>query len=103
MDLLDHVRTKSFVRDILVNNAGMTQIGNPTETTSAPLAELSETAWDYNIAINLKTAFNITQAVLPFMLAANYGRIVNVLLSPALSSATLARLPIVRQKSAWSG
>ena len=86
-DLRDHDRTQELVRqvldryerlDILVNNAGMTQIGSPTETTSLPLAELSEREWDYGIAINLKTAFNITKAVLPFMLAANYGRIINV-------------------------
>jgi 3-oxoacyl-[acyl-carrier protein] reductase len=86
-DLLDHARTHELVRevldrygrlDILVNNAGMTQIGSPTETTSLPLAELSEKEWDYSIAINLKTAFNITKAALPFMLTANYGRIVNV-------------------------
>lgn len=87
VNLLDHTLTQSFVRevmahygrlDILINNAGMTQIGNPAETTSSPLAELAEKDWDYSIAINLKTAFNITQAVLPFMMAANYGRIVNV-------------------------
>ncbi len=86
-DLLDHARTHVLVRevlarygrlDILVNNAGMTQVGSPTETTSLPLAELSEKEWDYGIAINLKTAFNVTKAVLPFMLTANYGRIVNV-------------------------
>ena len=86
-DLRDHERTQVLVRevlirygrlDILVNNAGMTQIGSPTETTSLPLAELPEKDWDYSIAINLKTAFNITKAVLPFMLKANYGRIVNV-------------------------
>jgi 3-oxoacyl-[acyl-carrier protein] reductase len=86
-DLRDHGRTHALVEevlarygrlDILVNNAGMTQIGNPTETTSRPLAELSEEDWDYGIAINLKTAFNVTRAVLPFMLAAKYGRIVNV-------------------------
>ena len=86
-DLRDHGRTQELVRqvldrygrlDILVNNAGMTQIGSPTETTSLPLAELSEQEWDYGIAINLKTAFNITKAVLPLMLKANYGRIVNV-------------------------
>lgn len=86
-DLRDHARTQELVRevlvrfgrlDILVNNAGMTQIGSPTETTSLPLVDLSEREWDYSIAINLKTAFNITKAVLPFMLAANYGRIVNV-------------------------
>ncbi len=86
-DLLDHARTHALVDgvlarygrlDILVNNAGMTQVGSPTETTSPPMAELSEKEWDYGIAINLKTAFNVTKAVLPFMLKANYGRIVNV-------------------------
>ena len=86
-DLRDHARTHVLVQevlarygrvDILVNNAGMTQVGSPTETTSLPLAELSEEEWDCGIAINLKTAFNMTKAVLPIMLAANYGRIVNV-------------------------
>jgi 3-oxoacyl-[acyl-carrier protein] reductase len=87
VDLRDFGRTQVLIQevmarygrlDILVNNAGMTQIGNPTETTSLPLAELPEKEWDYSISINLKTAFNITKAVLPFMLKANYGRIVNV-------------------------
>src|SRR5438270_4797262 len=86
-DLRDHARTVALVQevisryariDILVNNAGMTQVGNPSETTSLPLAHLPEVDWDYSIAINLKTAFNVTKAVLPFMLKANYGRIVNV-------------------------
>jgi len=86
-DLRDHGRTHALVQevldrygrlDVLVNNAGMTQVGSPTETTSQPLADLSEEEWDYGIAINLKTAFSITKAVLPFMLAANYGRIVSV-------------------------
>src|SRR4029077_2828477 len=86
-DLRDHARTQVLIHevlahhgrlDILVNNAGMTQVGSPTATTSLPLAELPENEWDYGIAINLKTAFNVTKAVLPFMLTANYGRIVNV-------------------------
>jgi 3-oxoacyl-[acyl-carrier protein] reductase len=86
-DLRDYAGSQALVEevlarfsriDILVNNAGMTQIGSPTETTSLPLAELPEKDWDYSIAINLKTAFNITKAVLPFMLKASYGRIVNV-------------------------
>ena len=87
VDLRDFGRTQVLIQevmarygrlDILVNNAGMTQISNPTETTSLPLAELPEKEWDYSISINLKTAFNITKAVLSFMLKANYGRIVNV-------------------------
>jgi 3-oxoacyl-[acyl-carrier protein] reductase len=56
----------------------MTQIGRPAETSSSTFAELSEREWDYGIAINLKTAFNITKAFLPSMLKAKYGRIVNV-------------------------
>jgi 3-oxoacyl-[acyl-carrier protein] reductase len=86
-DLRDSAHTQELVSkvlarfgklDILVNNAGMTQIGSPTETTSLPFVNVSEKEWDYGIALNLKTAFNITKAVLPFMLEANYGRIVNV-------------------------
>jgi 3-oxoacyl-[acyl-carrier protein] reductase len=86
-DLRDHASTQSLIRevlarfgriDILVNNAGMTQISNPDETLSVSLAELSEADWDYSIALNLKTTFNVTKAVLPSMLRANYGRIVNV-------------------------
>jgi 3-oxoacyl-[acyl-carrier protein] reductase len=86
-DLCDHDRTRELVQqvlarfgqiDILVNNAGMTQVGNPGATSALPLAELPEKDWDYSIAINLKTAFNVTKAVLPGMLSAGYGRIVNV-------------------------
>jgi 3-oxoacyl-[acyl-carrier protein] reductase len=86
-DLRDHASTARLVRevlarygriDILVNNAGMTQISNPDQTLSVSLAELSEEDWDYSMALNLKTTFNVTKAVLPSMLSANYGRIVNV-------------------------
>ena len=86
-DLRDHASTHKLIRevltrygriDILVNNAGMTQVSNPDQTLSRTLAELSEEDWDYSIALNLKTTFNVTKAVLPSMLTANYGRIVNV-------------------------
>jgi len=86
-DLRDHASTHLLVRevlvrhgriDVLVNNAGMTQVSNPDQTLSLSLAELTEADWDYSIALNLKTTFNVTKAVLPSMLTANYGRIVNV-------------------------
>jgi 3-oxoacyl-[acyl-carrier protein] reductase len=86
-DLCQYGRTQALVHDvvahfgridILVNNAGMIQIGRPEATASLPLAELPEQDWDYGIAINLKTTFNVTRAVLPSMLEANYGRIVNI-------------------------
>lgn len=87
LDLCDHEETQALVKqvfagfggiDILVNNAGMTQVGNPGASATLPLAELPEKDWDYSLAINLKTAFNATKAVLPAMLKAGYGRIVNV-------------------------
>jgi 3-oxoacyl-[acyl-carrier protein] reductase len=86
-DLRDRASTEMLIRevlarygriDILVNNAGMTQVSNPDETLSLSFADLSEADWDYSIALNLKTTFNMTKAVLPSMLSAEYGRIVNV-------------------------
>src|SRR3984893_9543742 len=80
-DLRDPESTQMLVReilvrygriDILVNNAGMTQVSNPDETLSTYFAELSEADWDYSIGLNLKTTFNMTKAVLPFMLSAKY-------------------------------
>jgi 3-oxoacyl-[acyl-carrier protein] reductase len=56
----------------------MTQIGNPVATSTMLMAELPEKDWDDSIAINLKTAFNVTKAVLPAMLGAGYGRIINI-------------------------
>src|ERR1700730_30006 len=86
-DLRDHASTYMLVRkiltrygniDILVNNAGMTQVSIADQTLLLTLGELTEADWDYSIALNLKTTFNVTKAVLPSMLTANYGRIVNV-------------------------
>ena len=85
-DLCDHDRTRVLIEqvfarfgriDVLVNNAGMTQIGKP-ESTAVPLVDLPERDWDYGMAINLKTTFNVIKAVLPRMLQDGYGRIVNV-------------------------
>src|ERR1700730_17583583 len=75
----------------------MTQIGSPTETFSCPLAEHSGKEWDYRIALNLKPAFNITKAVLPFILEANHGPVVNVssVINPVAS--ILAKRHTVRQ------
>lgn len=86
-DLSDHEQARALVEqvvarfgriDILVNNAGMIQVGNPGTMVNVSLPELSEKDWDYGIAINLKTAYNVTKAVLPVMLKAEYGRVVNV-------------------------
>jgi 3-oxoacyl-[acyl-carrier protein] reductase len=56
--------------DILVNNAGIAR--------AQKLAEITERDWDELIAVNLKSCFLVTQAVLPGMRARRWGRIVNI-------------------------
>ncbi|MBV9180498.1 MAG: 3-oxoacyl-ACP reductase FabG [Acidobacteria bacterium] len=56
--------------NILVNNAG---IARPQK-----VREISEADWDQIIAVNLKSTFLVTQAVLPSMEAAQWGRIINI-------------------------
>jgi 2-hydroxycyclohexanecarboxyl-CoA dehydrogenase len=60
---------------VLVNNAGINE--------SAPFTELAEDAWDRVIRINLKGPFLVTQALVPDMLEAGWGRIVNISSSSA--------------------
>jgi len=56
--------------DILVNNAGITK--------DALLMRMTEEQWDAVIAVNLKSVFNLTKAVLQTMLKQKSGSIINV-------------------------
>jgi 3-oxoacyl-[acyl-carrier protein] reductase len=61
---------------ILVNAAGMVQTGVPAET--APFVTLASDVLDQQLEITFKTAFHMTQAVLPEMVERRHGRIVMV-------------------------
>jgi 3-oxoacyl-[acyl-carrier protein] reductase len=56
--------------DILVNNAGI--------AITRGVDDLTEADFDQTIAVNLKSVFLCTQAVLPAMRAKQWGRIVNI-------------------------
>jgi 3-oxoacyl-[acyl-carrier protein] reductase len=56
--------------DILINNAGI--------AITRGVDDLSETDFDQTIAVNLKSVFLCTQAVLPMMRSKGWGRIVNI-------------------------
>lgn len=62
--------------DILVNAAGMVQTGVPS--VSASFVELDSQLLDRELDITMKTAFHMTQAVLPNMIERRHGRIVMV-------------------------
>jgi NAD(P)-dependent dehydrogenase (short-subunit alcohol dehydrogenase family) len=65
-------RVKQTLGDplILVNNAGI--------AGSAKLADTTDEMWDRMLRVNASGAFYCTRAVLPMMLAAKWGRIVNM-------------------------
>ena len=52
--------------------------GHAGITRPQPLTEISEQDWDEVLAVNLKSVFLVTQAVLPGMRAARWGRIINL-------------------------
>ena len=56
--------------DILINNAGIAAIRT--------IDEITEEEFDRSIAVNLKSVFLCTQAVLPRMRARRWGRIINL-------------------------
>src|ERR1035441_6120964 len=68
--LVDAVQTELGHIEILVNNAGVARVQS--------IEEITEQDWDELIAVNLKSCFLMTQAVLPGMRARRWGRIINL-------------------------
>lgn len=92
-DLTDEAATRTAVdrvRDalgpvgVLVNNAGMTSVARPVlgqgagGDESGTVLAMSLDAWRQSLARNLDTAFLVTRAVLPDLVAARWGRVVMV-------------------------
>jgi len=56
--------------DILVNNAGAAE--------SAPFDRTSDALWDRMIAVNVTSAFTLCRALIPEMVKAGFGRVINI-------------------------
>jgi NAD(P)-dependent dehydrogenase (short-subunit alcohol dehydrogenase family) len=106
-DLLDEQSLKRALADIvgryevtrLVNNAGLNHIQK--------LGEIDLAAFDEVIAVNLRAAIQCAQAVLPAMLRARFGRIVNItsraLLGRATTSSyTAAKAGLAAMTRSWA-
>jgi NAD(P)-dependent dehydrogenase (short-subunit alcohol dehydrogenase family) len=70
MKAFDSARTKFGEIEILVNNAG--------QASSASFLKTDDKLWRLMMAVNLDGTFHCTQVALPAMLAAGWGRIVNL-------------------------
>jgi 3-oxoacyl-[acyl-carrier protein] reductase len=68
--MIEHISSALGPIDILINNAGMAIVRG--------VDDLTESDFDLTIAVNLKSAFLCTQAVIPAMRAKKWGRIVNI-------------------------
>jgi 3-oxoacyl-[acyl-carrier protein] reductase len=68
--MFHEVENRLGLIDVLVNNAGT--------GTIVDIDDLTEAEFDRTLAVNLKSAFLCTQAVLPGMRARRWGRIVNL-------------------------
>jgi 3-oxoacyl-[acyl-carrier protein] reductase len=68
--MVQHVQSELGEIEILVNNAAIAK--------KRTIEEVTEADWDETIAVNLKSAFLLTQAVLPGMRERGWGRIINI-------------------------
>ena len=68
--LVERTRAMLGGCDILVNNAGI--------QFTAPIGAFPAERWDAILAINLSATFHAMQAALPGMVAAGWGRIINI-------------------------
>jgi len=68
--MVEQVKSALGPVDILINNAGI--------AITRGVDDLSEVDFDQTIAVNLKSVFLCTQAVLPMMRQRKWGRIVNI-------------------------
>lgn len=62
--------------DILVNNAGLAQTGHAARSDF--LQDTTDEEWAFGLDINLTSAFRLTRAVLPGMMARGFGRIIQM-------------------------
>ena len=78
-DLGDRASTDAFLQrlaedvgriDILVNNAGIAE--------SAPLSKVGDEVWDRMLEVNTTAPFRLCRALVPGMIEAGWGRVVNI-------------------------
>ena len=72
-NLVENVERELGPVEILVNNAGLGSSSNPR-----PVVDFDDDFWDQSLAVNLTAPYLLGKAVLPGMLARQWGRIITV-------------------------
>jgi 3-oxoacyl-[acyl-carrier protein] reductase len=79
--------------DILINNAG-------SIVKLAPIEDCTDEVWDTVLAVNLKSVFLCTQAVIPYLKEQRRGRIINISSLAAQNGGRGGSLPYAAAKAA---
>jgi 3-oxoacyl-[acyl-carrier protein] reductase len=74
--LLAELTRAGLTPEVLVNNAGMVAVGDDGMISGDVTMPVPE--WDRSIALNLRTAFLLTRALVPHMRDVGWGRVVTV-------------------------
>jgi 3-oxoacyl-(acyl-carrier-protein) reductase len=69
-EMMDAVKRDFGAVDILVNNAGITR--------DKSFLKMTRSMWDDVLGVNLNGVFNVTRIVLPTMVEAGWGRVINM-------------------------
>jgi 3-hydroxybutyrate dehydrogenase len=69
-DGLTRVREAYGSINVLIHNAGI--------ATSAPIKATDDAAWDETMAVNVTSAFRLARSLVPAMVLAGWGRVVNI-------------------------
>lgn len=64
--------------DILINNAGMASVNTPVGAESGSLGDINLADFNRSLSRNLMTVVHATRAALPYMQAAEWGRIISI-------------------------
>ncbi len=88
VDVSDEKQVAGFVGDVMEKFKRIDGLANLVGGwDSTPVVELTLEAWNKQLDMNLKSAFLMSRAVLPHMIAAKYGRIMGVGAQSAIQAA----------------
>lgn len=88
VNITDETRVKKFVEDVAKKYHRIDGLGNLVGGwQSKPFVDLTMEDWRKQFDLNLTSAFLMTKAVLPQMIAAKYGRIIGVGAQSAITAA----------------
>lgn len=79
LDIMNRAELQNYVNELYEENGSIDILINAAGVNKRyPFLEFPESEWDQVIDTNLKSVYQITQIVIPYMQKNNYGKIINI-------------------------